>query len=194
MTTSPLFKRVPGQWPQNESPAPDALTPFRKEIREWWSFNSAQRHTHSWHTREDFIKRLPEILSECGIHPAASSEPPAEEVETLRAELLHERGWRIRLQAALMYWHPGVSEQIEIETNGRAGDDAGLLAGFEGELPERSWGESAVLEIQTLRKDAARYRWLRDGNAFAPEEEMIRGGDELDEYIDREIARAKGGG
>lgn len=87
MTTSPLFKRVCGQWPRHESPAPDALTPFRKQIREWWSFNSAQRHTHSWHTREDFLKRLPEILSECGIHPAASPEPPAEEVETLRAAL-----------------------------------------------------------------------------------------------------------
>lgn len=84
MTTSPLFKRVCGQRPRHESQVPDALTPFRKQIREWWSFNSAQRHTHSWHTREDFIKRLPEILSECGIHPAASPEPPTEEVETLR--------------------------------------------------------------------------------------------------------------
>lgn len=36
---------------------------FAKELRKWWSFNDRQIHTHSWHSREDFIERkLPELL------------------------------------------------------------------------------------------------------------------------------------
>lgn len=34
------------------------------ELRCWWSFDERQQHTHSWHTREDFIeRRLPELLA-----------------------------------------------------------------------------------------------------------------------------------
>jgi hypothetical protein len=43
-------------------------------------------------------------------------------------------------------------------------------------------------EIERLQIDAARYRWLRDGNAYYPEEQMVRGGAELDELIDDAIA------
>jgi hypothetical protein len=36
---------------------------FADELRKWWSFDAGQRHTHSWHGREDFIaKKLPELL------------------------------------------------------------------------------------------------------------------------------------
>lgn len=36
---------------------------FAEELRKWWSFDDDQQHTHSWHTREDFIKdKLPELL------------------------------------------------------------------------------------------------------------------------------------
>lgn len=30
-------------------------TEMRRSIRAWWSFGDGQNHTHSWHTREDFI-------------------------------------------------------------------------------------------------------------------------------------------
>ncbi len=36
--------------------------------------------------------------------------------------------------------------------------------------------------------DARRYRFLRDGNGYLPEEEMVRGGDELDALCDYGIA------
>lgn len=39
-------------------------------------------------------------------------------------------------------------------------------------------------------RDAARYRWLRDDNAYAPEEAMVHGGVELDELCDDGIMRA----
>lgn len=36
---------------------------FAAELRKWWAFDDRQVHTHSWHTREDFIKeKLPELL------------------------------------------------------------------------------------------------------------------------------------
>ncbi len=38
---------------------------FARELREWWSFNDQQIHTHTWHTREDFIeKMLPKLVAE----------------------------------------------------------------------------------------------------------------------------------
>ena len=40
---------------------------FADVLRKWWSFDSHQQHTHSWHTREDFIEReLPKLL---GVEP-----------------------------------------------------------------------------------------------------------------------------
>ena len=37
---------------------------FANELRKWWSFDDGQMHTHSWHSREDFIKiKLPGMLS-----------------------------------------------------------------------------------------------------------------------------------
>ena len=47
--------------------------------------------------------------------------------------------------------------------------------------------EQAVLqshEVQAWKKDAERYRWLRDNNAYFPEENYVRGGQELDKAID----------
>jgi hypothetical protein len=43
-------------------------------------------------------------------------------------------------------------------------------------------------EIERLALDAARYRWLRDDNAYAPEEAAIPGGEDLDELCDESIA------
>lgn len=37
---------------------------FANELRKWWSFDDGQMHTHSWHDRENFIKRrLPEMVA-----------------------------------------------------------------------------------------------------------------------------------
>ncbi len=41
--------------------------------------------------------------------------------------------------------------------------------------------------LSSLVRDALRYRWLRDGNAYRPEEECITGGEELDELCDKAI-------
>lgn len=40
-----------------------------------------------------------------------------------------------------------------------------------------------------LRRDAERYRWLRDGNAYAPEESSTRGGEDLDDLVDAALER-----
>jgi hypothetical protein len=42
-----------------------AVEKFAAELRKWWSFDDRQMHTHSWHSREDFIERiLPKLLAE----------------------------------------------------------------------------------------------------------------------------------
>lgn len=50
----------------NPGPKPQVVSvAFAAELRKWWSFDNYQHHTHSWHTREDFIdKRLPELLEQ----------------------------------------------------------------------------------------------------------------------------------
>jgi hypothetical protein len=54
---------------------------FANELRKWWSFDDGQRHTHSWHDREDFIKKeLPTLL--CRL-----LEAQAGEIEKLRTAL-----------------------------------------------------------------------------------------------------------
>ena len=48
---------------QDAQGAMDAKS-FAAELRKWWSFDDRQMHTHSWHSREDFIERkLPELLA-----------------------------------------------------------------------------------------------------------------------------------
>lgn len=34
------------------------LRDFINTLREWWSFDNGQVHTHNWHSREDFIQRV----------------------------------------------------------------------------------------------------------------------------------------
>lgn len=44
-----------------------AADQFAEVLREWWAFDDHQQHTHSWHTREDFIEdKLPELLASVG--------------------------------------------------------------------------------------------------------------------------------
>lgn len=46
--------------------------------------------------------------------------------------------------------------------------------------------------LESLKKDAARYRWLRDSNAYEPEEAGVIGGIELDDLIDAAMQANKG--
>lgn len=50
---------------------------------------------------------------------------------------------------------------------------------------------SLLAALAEAQVDAARYRWLRDGNAYAPEECSITGGAALDDLVDGEIPRGK---
>ena len=37
---------------------------LQEALKQWWSFDDRQRHTHSWHTRTDFIyTELPKIVA-----------------------------------------------------------------------------------------------------------------------------------
>lgn len=45
--------------------------------------------------------------------------------------------------------------------------------------------------LESMEKDAARYRWLRDSNAYEPEEAGVVGGIELDDLIDTAMQAAK---
>lgn len=83
---------------------------------------------------------------------------PASEISRLQKEIETAREREQRLQAALSYWMPQVSEKIEIELNGRAGDDALLLYGYEGEAPANCWGETMVQRIEDLEKALANDR------------------------------------
>lgn len=42
----------------------DTIDAFAAELRKWWRFDDRQHHTHTWHTREDFIEQaLPGLLT-----------------------------------------------------------------------------------------------------------------------------------
>lgn len=43
--------------------------------------------------------------------------------------------------------------------------------------------------VGDMMADAARYRWLRDDNAYAPEEAYVRGGEDLDALCDAGMRR-----
>ena len=49
--------------------------------------------------------------------------------------------------------------------------------------------EWALAAPEVVATDAARYRWLRDDNGYAPEEACVRGGEELDALCDAALAR-----
>lgn len=43
------------------------------ELREWWSFDQHQFHTHSYHSREDYIDRLRKRIN-AALHPTNNDE------------------------------------------------------------------------------------------------------------------------
>ena len=91
--------------------------------------------------------------AQCGIDAAATA------IDSLLKERDAQAVLVQKLQRALMCWMPGVSEATETETNGRCGDDAQLLAGYEGEFPSECWGDKAVAKADSLQ---ARVKELED--------------------------------
>lgn len=66
------------------------MTPhdFAIELRKWWSFDDSQQHTHSWHSREDFIKdKLPTLLAKAIAEGRRQMREEAAEVALLNAAL-----------------------------------------------------------------------------------------------------------
>jgi hypothetical protein len=54
---------------------------FAEELRKWWSFDDRQVHTHSWHSREDFIKdKMCELID-------AETKPLHADIDKLKAVL-----------------------------------------------------------------------------------------------------------
>ena len=73
------------------------------------------------------------------------------------AEAEHEKQIS-KLQTALAFWMPSITEAIEIELNGRAGDDAYLLAGFDGDVPNPSWGDKVISRAEAAEARIAETR------------------------------------
>lgn len=103
-----------------------------------------------------------DVLWACPALPAPEGEIRLSDVEslverfrTLEAELSKAREREQRLQAALAFWMPGVTDSIEFELNGRAGDDAQLLVVFEGEVPQTSWGDTVLGRLSKAREAKA---------------------------------------
>lgn len=80
-----------------------------------------------------------------------------ERLGSLTAERDEASAHVAKLQAALMFWMPGVSEAIEVELNGRAGDDAYLLAGYAGEFPATCWGDDTLARALAAEERLGRY-------------------------------------
>lgn len=80
------------------------------------------------------------------------------ENEELKSDLSHEASHRQRLQNALAYWMPGVTEEIEISTNRRCGDDALLLVGSEGPFDDKCWGNEAIARAEAAEAEVKRLR------------------------------------
>lgn len=64
-----------------------------------------------------------------------------------------------------------------------------LTGGLNGQYDPRITLAVAWAPFHDEKRYAERYRWLRQGNAYYPEENRLRGWEELDEGIDAEMAR-----
>lgn len=84
----------------------------------------------------------------------------------------------------------GASKIVSIEQAKSALDSlddyARMNVGVDAYGP-RGMLERFIDQQSLLRKNADRYLWLRDNNAYFPEENMLRGGEELDQAIDKEM-------
>jgi hypothetical protein len=94
---------------------------------------------------DDVAGLVAELRANIGERPIYRSDAVLRKAADLlesQAKALREAEARIqRLQCALMYWLPGVGEPIISETNDRVGEDALLLFGYTGPIPDDCWGD-----------------------------------------------------
>lgn len=76
------------------------------------------------------------------------------EIARLRTLLSEAEQREQKLQAALSFWMPGVTEEIETITNGRCGDDANLLVGLSGPFEDKCWGDEIIASEKDARAKA----------------------------------------
>jgi hypothetical protein len=60
-----------------------------------------------------------------------------------------ERAHSTKLEAALMFWMPGVCEETDSGLERSAGDDAYLLAGTFADFPATCWGDDVLARATT---------------------------------------------
>lgn len=77
---------------------------------------------------------------------------------SLQAERDEARAWVAKLQAALMFWMPGVTEATDTGLERSAGDDAFLLAGFDGQFPATCWGDDLTARLSAAEAEIGRMR------------------------------------
>lgn len=104
---------------------------------------------------DNLRERLRERVGSAFDDEATFTRDEVEEIVAALAAAETEREWLAKLQSALAFWMPSVTEAIEIELNGRAGDDAYLLAGFDGEVPVPSWGDKAISRAEAAEAKLA---------------------------------------
>lgn len=141
-------------------------------------------------------------------HAAAVSAAKAAEIAQLREYLdaAQRRGEELRAEvAALTENGPPMQRGTTIEGTPWMGTMREVLEDYKSAADtEARWGDEARAEVAGLRKDAERYRWLRDGDEVSdyPYPVMRQGGkydfdrtiwfEELDAAIDAAMAARKG--
>lgn len=98
--------------------------------------------------------------------PKSPPSPQSDEIETLRArvkELEMESDIVQHLQAALMFWMPGVYA-ADTADNERAAKDAYLLAGFDCKVPDRCWGDEMLARVRELEAELSDQRTIAKYN------------------------------
>ncbi|HEX2753687.1 MAG TPA: hypothetical protein VHP34_11405 [Alphaproteobacteria bacterium] len=113
---------------------------------------------------------LRKVLSEEGLTVNYQVDAVTKQLEAAKAENEHDAKTIHRLQAALSYWMPSITEIIEIELYGKAGDDAYLLAGFTGDVPMPSWGDRAIARYKAAEAEIAVLREALEPFAEAVED------------------------
>ncbi len=111
------------------------------------------------------------------------------ENEEMKSELAHEASHRQKLQNALAYWMPGVTEEIEISTNGRCGDDALLLVGSEGPFEDKCWGNQAIARAEAAEAEVKRLQAEIDRKSSMPGDHRYWEGRYRDEAAENEKLR-----
>ena len=85
-------------------------------------------------------------------------------------------------------------KQLQVSAEDETNFIRTVISAYAGRDIDAATLEAILSEIDGIRdlvRDAARYQWLRDGNAYAPEEELVTGGHELDALCDEGIREGR---